>query len=179
MQNNPSAESRTLSEPHAKFGLLLFEQKFPFIAGVAALVFGMIMILVGFACFGMRNGGPKAMIAAICGVGVGICSIGGGIYFLLVKTATSYHFYEDGFVYRYRSKELHVPYLDVVRLSIDQSRIGGKMPGTYFNMHFSLSDGRHITYELGVDDGDAVRMARATKLIQHIRSSIPEKTNAE
>ena len=173
VQTDRSAELGVPIGPHPQFGTLLFDQKYPVLPGIAALVFGGILLLVGVWSFSTFNGNPKALIAGLGGLGVGAVSIITGIHFLLVKIHMSYHFYQRGLVYRNRSMVTEAAYSEVARFSINQSQSGGKMPGTFFNMHFSTRDGKNIEYQLGVDQGDVNRMARAKKLIKHIQASVP------
>lgn len=173
MQTEPSEEMKSRGGPHSRFGPLLFEQKYPIVPGVASLVLGAIVFLAGMGSFAMSRGNPKAFVAGICGLGFGATISAYGIYYLLLKTGMSYYFYRNGLVYRNRSSAIEVPYSEIASFSVHQTRSGGQMPGTYFNMQFFTREGKDIKYRLGVDQGDAARMAHAEKLIKYIQASIP------
>src|SRR3954468_5694546 len=125
MQTDRSAELGSLIGPHPKFGPLLFDQKYPVIAGIFALVFGGIMLLVGVHFVSTGGGNLKASLASLGGLGVGAFSTIIGIHFLLVKIHMSYHFYQGGLVYRNRSTVIEAAYSEVARFSINQTRSGG------------------------------------------------------
>jgi hypothetical protein len=163
---------------HPEFGGLVFQQKFPVLAGIGMILFGGVALLVGIACFGMMSARrPKLFIAGIGGVVAGVFFAGAGLFHILFKGGKAYRFYERGFVFSLRTGRVELPYPAIKSFmpSTSKTSSSDEEPTTHYTLRFILPDGHEIKVEFEVGDNDFQKKKQVEEAIRTIRSGMVKR----